>query len=229
MENGRARFHHAHCQRLLADARALGLPAPDPKEITEAFSVLGQAEFGRGSGIIRIRAWAGTSGESVLVGEPRPLDPEPPSWRAGIAPFAHPGPGDHPGVKLTHHPELERARSLRVRTELDEILLFDARGGLVEGVRSSLVLVDSDGTWHSPGAEMGGVASIALAIARERSPIPIEPALSISRERIARAQELIALNAVRGARPITEIEGQAIANGEPGPVSRTLERLLEAD
>ena len=37
---------------------------------------------------------------------------------------------------------------------------------------------------------------------------------SISLERVARARKLIALNAVRGARAITWLEGQAIASGE---------------
>jgi branched-subunit amino acid aminotransferase/4-amino-4-deoxychorismate lyase len=70
---------------------------------------------------------------------------------------------------------------------------------------------------------------LALAMARERSPIPIEPTLRISREHVARARELIALNAVRGARAITQLEGQAIGSGEPGPVCRELERLLLSD
>lgn len=229
VKNGRARFHRAHCQRLLADAQALGLPVPKPEHVTEAFEILGQAEFGQGSGIVRITICSDMSGGLVLVGEPRALDPEPPSGRAGIAPFPHPGPGEHPGAKLTNHPEIERARDLRTQTGHDEILLFDARGNLVEGVRSSLVVVDADGARRTPGPELGGVASIALAMARERSPIPIEPTLRISREHVARARELIALNAVRGARAITQLEGQAIGSGEPGPVCRELERLLLSD
>jgi len=227
IEDGRAVWAEAHFRRLLADTRALGLPRPAPEHLTEAFEALGRAEFGSGSGIVRVKACSNDSGELVLVAEARALGADPAAWRAGIAPFPHPGPGAHPGAKLDPVPEFERARALCRGKGLDELLFFDQRGCLVEGARSSLVVVSAEGSLRTPAPELGGVASIALARILARSPLPILSDKALRRETLTEAREIIALNAARGARPICELDGAPVGEAEAGPIARILRECLE--
>lgn len=228
VEAGRARWHAAHARRLAEDSRALGLPEPGEDDIAEAFASLGGAEFGEGAGVVRLKACASSEGTLALVAHARGLGIEPPAWKAGLAPFPHPGPGDHPGAKLSHRPALARARALCGTAGSDEVLLLDSDGRLVEGARSSLIVVDAQGALATPAACLGGVASIALAVARARSPAPITPETLLDRQSLAGARELIALNAVRGAIPVTEFAGQPVGDGQPGAACRSLQACLQA-
>ena len=51
----------------------------------------------------------------------------------------------------------------------------------------------------------------------------------VSRETLHAARELVAVNAVRGARPITELDGRPVGNGRPGPLARQLALTLAAE
>ncbi len=43
------------------------------------------------------------------------------------------------------------------------------------------------------------------------------------------AQEIIAVNAVRGARPVVELDGAPVADGRPGPWSERFAEALDRD
>lgn len=206
----------------------MGLPEPCEDEIAQAFASLGEAEFGEGAGVVRLKACLGSEGTLALVAQARGLGIEPPAWKASLAPFPHPGPGDHPGAKLSHRPALARARALCGTSGSDEVLLLDSDGHLVEGARSSLIVVDAEGAFATPAARLGGVTSIALAVARARSAAPIASQSHLDRQSLAGARELIALNAVRGAIPVTEFAGRPVGDGHPGPGCRSLQAYLDA-
>jgi branched-subunit amino acid aminotransferase/4-amino-4-deoxychorismate lyase len=215
-----------HADRLLRDARALGLPPPDPAVIAEAFAVLARLAFGPGEGIVRLQVGAHDDGHPALVGTTRPLGDDRATWRATVAPFAHPGPARAPGAKLATRPVWRRARAWAADHETDETLLFDAEDRLVEGARSNLVVVDGQGGLLHPEPGLGAVAGLALAVVTEREPA-LRPA-RIGRARLADARELLALNAVRGVRPITSIDGCLVGEGRPGPVAARLAAVFAA-
>lgn len=228
VEHGRARWLEAHCARLTRDSLALGLPPPAPGAIRQGFETLARAVFGEGPGIVRMAAGEKSSGESLLVAEARGLGPSSAAWRGGIAPFPHPGPGRHPGAKLSPVLEFEEARALCLKNELDELLFFDDRGRLVEGTRSSLIVIDGDGRARTPSPTLGGVESIALAKIDARKPLNLVADPDLRRSDLQGAREIIALNAVRGATAITQLEGRAVGTGQPGEGARALERSLAA-
>ncbi len=228
VEHGRAHWLKEHCARLIGDSQALGLPAPTPEAIREGFEALARAQFGDGPGIVRMTAGETPAGEPLLIAEARPLEAGRAAWRAEIAPFPHPGPGPHPGAKLTRVPALERARALALDRALDELLLFDDRGRLVEGSRSSLVIIDGEGRARTPAPALGGVASIALGKIQARKPLALVSDSALRLQDLEGAREIVALNAVRGARPITRLAGRKVGTGQPGEGASALARYLDA-
>jgi branched-subunit amino acid aminotransferase/4-amino-4-deoxychorismate lyase len=138
----------------------------------------------------------------------------------------HEGAGPFAGVKLSAHPRAEAARAAARAAGCDEALLYDAAGRLVEGARTSLVVVRDDGLAVSPPAARGGVASLALAIARSAG-FAAEPA-DLARTEVARAREIVALNAVRGAVPIVRLDGAPVGTGAGGPIAARLRAVLAA-
>jgi branched-subunit amino acid aminotransferase/4-amino-4-deoxychorismate lyase len=72
----------------------------------------------------------------------------------------------------------------------------------------------------------GGVAGLAREIVLESCSELRET--DVSRESLAAAQEIVALNAVRGAVPVIRLEGRPVGSGQPGPLSERLRSILAA-
>ena len=109
---------------------------------------------------------------------------------------------------------------------MDETLLFDAAGRLVEGGRSNVMIVREDGRILTPERALGAVEGIGLEIVEERFEALEFGAISVEMARAA--PEIIAVNAVRGACPITLLDGKPIGTGQAGPVHAEVARLFEA-
>jgi branched-subunit amino acid aminotransferase/4-amino-4-deoxychorismate lyase len=109
----------------------------------------------------------------------------------------------------------------------DEALLLDASGWLVEGARSAIIVVSARGEARTPPLARGAVAGVARAIALERVSGLAER--DIERSELGAAAEIVAVNAVRGALPITRLDGRAVGDGLPGPWSRRLAAALADD
>ncbi len=75
-----------------------------------------------------------------------------------------------------------------------------------------------------PPIASGAVSGIARTLALER--IPEIEERDIAKSELLAAQELIAVNAVRGARPITRLNDRKVGEGRPGPWSARLAEVL---
>lgn len=206
--------------RLVRDARALGLGTHAPGDVLERLLAAGRASFGEGVGVVRLEARAG--GE--LVASTRPLGPEPEAWRAIAARAVHPGPGPAPGAKREGVAELASARAEAEAAGVDEALLFDAAGRLVEGARTNLALALADGRWLTPPAARGSVRGVALEAALAAG-IALEER-DVSRAECLTAREIVATNAVRGACAIVALDSAPIGDGRPGPLHAALAAAL---
>jgi len=222
--NGRALFSSLHCRRLQRDGRLLDLGGPAEESVLRIFSELGRAVFGRATGIVRVDLRRGGGPTGQLFGSTRALGAEPVDWRAAIAPLSHPGPGAAPGAKCSASPSHESARRYAREHGLDECLLLDSEECLVEGSRSNLLIVSATGELLAPEAARGAVAGIALSVLRERGPTPREAAIDVTALRSAR--EIIALNAVRGARAICRLDDRDVGTGRAGPSARRIATAL---
>ena len=206
-------------ERLARDAAALGLGAIDPEFALAELTRLASYRFGAEPGIVRIEARRDARGALALVGSTRGLGPDPRLWSAISA--AHAGPHAlAPGAKLTR-PDVESAREAARAAHADEALMFDAKGRLVEGARANVIVVHEDGALLMPALALGGVRGLALEVLRETLPEIAEAELT--REDLSRARELIAVNSVRGAKPIARLDGAQL--GDVRAARRVCERL----
>jgi branched-chain amino acid aminotransferase len=221
---GVARHAAGHAKRLARDARALGIGEVPAEAVAELFETLGRHAFGAGEGVIRVEARRSAHEEASLRGVPRALGPDRMAWTACTAPFLHGGPGPCPGAKRLGDPVYERARHLAQRDGVDEVLLLDGTGRLVEGARSNLVVVDEAGHLWTPEPSLGAVAGIALAAVREQ--VRELTTREIRSDELAGLREIIAVNAVRGARAVVRLDGRRVGSGKPGTWARQLDALL---
>jgi branched-subunit amino acid aminotransferase/4-amino-4-deoxychorismate lyase len=136
----------------------------------------------------------------------------------------HPGPGVVPGAKRAGVAELARAREEAQAAGADEALLFDAADRLVEGARSNLALALADGRFVMPPAARGAVRGVALEATLAAGVALVER--DVSHAECLAAREIVATNAVRGARPIVALDGGAVGAGRPGPLAAALAAAL---
>jgi branched-subunit amino acid aminotransferase/4-amino-4-deoxychorismate lyase len=223
---GRLRFGERAVRRLARDARTLGLGEVDEALCLAGMLELGRAHFGNAEGVVRLQASRDGAGCLHVVGIARELGLEPDTWRAISPTFPHEGPMPYAGAKVTNHLLFAMARDQAQRASVDEAVIFDVGGFLIEGARSNLVVVRGDGSLATPDLKRGGVAGLAREVLLERVP-ELEEA-DLHRRTLAEARELIAINAVRGARPIVELDGRPIGDGQAGAVALRLRKILEA-
>jgi branched-chain amino acid aminotransferase len=109
------------------------------------------------------------------------------------------------------------------RAGYDEILLVDERGFVAEGPTTNVFLVDEDGGLCTPPERdvlLGVTRSSIIEIAKHDG-IPVQMS-RIRPERLVTAAEVFLTGTTAGVWPVGSIDGQAIGDGAPGPVSRRL-------
>jgi branched-subunit amino acid aminotransferase/4-amino-4-deoxychorismate lyase len=227
---GRPRWPERHAERLARDASQLGIGRLAPALVVRALVETANAAFGphdggrAAEGIVRVQASRAAAARIHLLAEPRPLGDDPPFWRACTAPFPHEGPMPWSGAKVGDHLLFALARDFSDAQGVDEALLVDRDGYLIEGARSNLVVVDRAGRLSTPDLERGGVAGIARQRLQEL--VPELAVRNVTIGELQRAEELIAINAVRGARSCVQLDRKNVGNGRPGLWSRRISRLL---
>ena len=216
-----------HVERLRRDADRLGLERPDRGAIGRLLIETASRHFPpTAEGIVRIEWSAATDARSPrLRASARALVPAPDCWRVRSALTRHPGPEDRQNTKQIGIAAYESARAEAAVADVDEVLLFDAAGRVVEGSFTNLLIVAGDDELRTPALSLGPVEGIGLAIVQES--VPTLEAARLGRNELASARELMAVNVVRGIAPIVELDGRRVGSGRPGPWARRLGPLFE--
>ena len=177
---------------------------------------------------IGIRTFRSTA---ARVAPSRPSDSAPRisaiRWLATVSRATHPGPEQRHNTKHVNVPVYEFARAEADESKVDEVLIFDADGLLVEGGRSNFILVTNSGRLVTPDLALGAVEGLGLTLVLENRP-EIEFA-ELTEKDVASARELMSVNAVRGVIPIVEFAARPIADGRPGPWARRLRNLFRSE
>lgn len=222
---GEVLHRERHVARIVRDAALLGIGALDPAACRTALRAEARRAFPDGEGVVRLAARRGADGP-VLHASARALGPEPAAWRAVVAREPHPGPSAWSAAKTGERTAYERALAEAAAAGADEAVLVDAAGFAVEGARTSLVVVLATGALVTPALARGAQAGIGRALLLERVPALAEADVAVAA--LAAARELIAVNAVRGPRPVVALDGRPIGTGAPGPWSVRLARAFAA-
>lgn len=221
---GRAWHAERHVLRLARDSKLLGLGAIDETRARALLDELAAPTLGGVDRKLRLDAQPDRDGAPRLVASFTPIDADPASWRAIVAPTPHPGPSATSTAKTTERAHYEAAFAAASAAGADEALLCDADGFLVEGARTNLVVVLAGDRVATPPVARGGQAGVAREILLDAIEALVEA--DVAHAALASAREIVAVNAVRGARPITHLDGRPIGDGRPGPWSDRLDRAL---
>jgi branched-chain amino acid aminotransferase len=219
-DHGRVLHLERHVRRLVRDAELLGIGAVDPAACREALSALARAAFADAAGVVRLQAGPGAGGAAQLIGAVRTLGPDPASWTAVVSPVAHPGPGPGSTAKSTARGVFDRAIGHAHSAGADEALLLDRAGRLVEGARSSIVVLRADGALVTPPLARGAQAGIGRSLLLERVAALEES--DVGGEELAAARGIAIVNAVRGVRAIVALDGRPVGGGARTPWTEQL-------
>lgn len=222
---GRVRHLDRHLRRLSRDALCIGLPPFDVAACRRLFDELAAPSRVRGDLKVRVEAHADAEIGVRLRGAATELDPDRPAWRAVAG--SHPGPSATSTAKSTDRGVYDPAIAAARAAGAEEALLFDAAGMLVEGARTNVIVHRVEGALVTPPLARGGQAGIAREILLEKVSELREADVSLFDLR--RAREVIAVNAVRGARAITSLDGHTIGGGHAGPWCERLADVLAPD
>ncbi len=226
---GRPLEPERHVARLVASARALGLPIPDATILERAIeSTLHDA--GPDVGIVRVTWSRGGGGRGYAP----PLSGEGATPRLVVA--AYPAPPSTPGAglhlssvrgvtpgELAGHKTLsaihyviaaDRARAAGG----DDALLIDARGRVLETTVANVFAVLAGRVTTAPSTlplfpGIGRTRAIAASSAAE---MPFDLAA------LSRSDEAFTVSAVRGVVPIVSVDGREIGTGTAGPLTLRL-------
>jgi branched-subunit amino acid aminotransferase/4-amino-4-deoxychorismate lyase len=215
-----------HVARMRDGARALRFGDLDHETIRRALNELAAKALPEGEGVIRLQVSADREGGIHLTGVARTLGEDKALWSAIIASQPHDGASVLQGRKITSRLALALAMDEAKQAGVAEALLLDSESNLVEGARTNILVVGPDESLSTPPLESGAVAGIARSIVIEQ--IAKIEQRTISKNELFSATEIIAINAVRGARPITQLGGQTVGNGSPGAWSLRVAAILAA-
>tara|TARA_Y100000589_G_C27191597_1_gene645040 strand:+ start:590 stop:1324 length:735 start_codon:yes stop_codon:yes gene_type:complete len=96
-------------------------------------------------------------------------------------------------------------------------------GVVVDGDRCTPILLDVDGVAFAPAPEGGGVESVTVRVLKsaiETAGIPLRTA-RLTENLLGRATEVIVVGTGVGVAWLSEIDGQAVGTGSPGPLFNT--------
>lgn len=224
-----------HMQRLQESSARLLLPPPDPALLLQEATQLLQKV---GNGVLKLVYTAGCAARGY--GRPQLLEPRRILWftPAPVYPLSHWREGVDIGYcALRLQPQgifaglkhLNRLEQVLARREvdgrgLDEGLLLDQNGQVVEAVASNLFAV-FDGTLVTPPLVEAGVRGVMreqiLELAQEVE-LPVEQR-ALEPKQLALADEIFLSNSLIGLWPVRTLEGRHYG---PGALARLLLRRL---
>ena len=111
----------------------------------------------------------------------------------------------------------------------DDALMLDHRGYATEGTTSNFFAVHGEEVWTAP-LDIGILAGVTRAQVLETChdlDIPVRERL-LSRYDLTRMSELFLSSSTREVQPIVAMDGRAVGNGQPGPVTQRIATGLRA-
>lgn len=215
---GQAALWPWHSSRLQNACRVLELQYPDPGQLlADCQRLLPQPDGVMRITLVRTDAAAGVTAYGSLAGD-SPVD---------IYLRYRPSPKAHPqalrtawsSLRLARQPALSGIKHLNrleqvlaarqaARLDVDELLLRDTKGHVIEAISSNLLVNDGE-RWLTPVLHDSGVAGVMRQWLLEQE---LVSEISMQPNDIQQAQALALCNSARGVQAIAEHAGQSFSN-----------------
>lgn len=245
--DGRVYLQDEHLARLMDSASSIGLTPPLSIEKIKETIAATMAVAGLPSGLIRLFATRGAGGFSV-----NPYDCKESHLHVIVTDPAGPSESQIAnGVRMgwsrwpAKDPWFARIKSCNyllnvlmkkesVDRGLDYVVGLDARGFVSESSTENLLFVDAGGFICRPKSE-GILRGTTMVRACELARQKLGQLVAGARERdftpaeVLGAREVFFAGTTIDVLAVTEVDGQRIGDGRPGPVARQLRALVQAD
>lgn len=112
-----------------------------------------------------------------------------------------------------------------VQQGFDEALMLDPQGFVAEGATENIFLVKRNRIWTPDTANIleGITRDSVIALARDMGIEVLEK--RITRDDVYTADEVFLTGTAAEITPVKELDGRRIGSGEPGPVTRSIQRI----
>jgi len=237
--NGIPVFLNQHLQRLSKGCKKLLIPIPDIEIFRKEAFQLAQSSASK-QAVLKLIVTRGSGGRGYRQPEiihptrlfslhPFPDYPESYKQQGINIRFCNTRLGINPtlsGIKHMNRLEQVVARSEWNSSEIQEGLMLDINGNIIEGTMSNIFLV-KENILYTPTIEQCGVEgivrNIVISEAQKNQVYIVEKTLS--KEDIKSADELFVTNSIIGIWPVKQLEEQRYAIG---PLTQHLQKLLLA-
>lgn len=235
IRRGRPCLWQRHLERLRLGAERLGIPMPDQRQLLQEAE---QEIAAHQTGVLKIILTRGASGRGY-----RPPDnaqptrivarSDSPEYRADIMTSGarlrccetRLGRNPHlAGLKTLNRLEQVVARAEWSDPDIDEGLMLDSDGNLIEGTMSNLFLL-RDGTLLTPDLSSCGIAGAMRSIVLDLAPpLGLSPRVEkITLQDLFGADALFVTNSLIGLWPVNAVDGQKFDCGAiPGSLTRAV-------
>jgi branched-chain amino acid aminotransferase len=212
-----------HLVRLTRSAAALGLPAPDHREIREAIdAVLDGRDFPRGKLRITYTGGQGPLGSEAAYGPPTliimlaPADAAPQLTSIVTAPWTRNEHGALAGVKSTSYAENVRGLGYAASYHAGEAIFLNTAGHICEGTGTNIFTVFGDNV-ITPPLSSGPLAGITRELIMEWSAVEER---DLTLDDAKHADEVFITSSMRDIQAVERWDDQIFASMRP--VTQTL-------
>lgn len=237
LRNGKALLWERHIQRLDEGCQRLGLPRPETGLLGEEVERIASTEARAVAKIILTRGTAGhgyradaaATTTRIVQRLPWPAYPDAAGKKGVSVRWCATRLARQPRLAGMKH--LNRLEQVLARAEWQddyaEGLMHDTDGLVIEGTRTNLFLVGTDGTLTTPDLSQSGVAGVMRAqVLDSAAAMGLTCVIqAVTTDMVASAQELFLTNSLIGIWPIRRIEARHYVVGQ---ISQTLQAALHA-
>ncbi|MCF6236257.1 MAG: aminodeoxychorismate lyase [Gammaproteobacteria bacterium] len=217
VKNGKLQLWHQHMQRFLEGCERLSLPAIDPELLHAEAARLLSDDANNSQAILKIILTRGVGGRGyhspetpsvtrILLHYPWPSFSDS-YWQEGVhVELCKTGLGSNPvlaGIKHLNRLEQVMASREWCEPEVQEGLMLDQQGNVIEGTRTNLFVVKNN-QLITPDLSMCGVEGVmrgAIINIAKKSGLQVHVA-AVSQEVLKKADELFLCNSIIGIWPV---------------------------
>lgn len=216
----------SHFLRLEETARLAGHPLQlDRLELRQALRQAVQS-YG-GAFDLRLRILLDLQGNQLyLAAEPLKTPPAK-AYQQGVRLVTCSYVRNNPKAKLTSTMQGAQALRRSLPADVNEALMLDPQGRLLEGLSSNFYAVLEGVLWTAEQGVLSGITRQVILEEVRQAGLPLHLE-GLPLAELPRASEAFISSASRGVLPVRMVDGLVIGSGAPGPLTRQISLLYQA-